>query len=186
MPVMANLREAMASTALASLEWNPDWERAVDRVAASGRVEPLGLAIWKARYMIEASGYRRAREGLTAIYRSRYRRDPLDFALKLVDHSLHEYIFQFCRNCRGVREVMLEQRRVFCPTCAGSGLKRYSDGDRARALGISYAQVKHAAHKFSWMLNKIADLDREVNVGIARELERGIDSAKSAASIASA
>lgn len=181
---MANLREAVAATALASLEWTPDWERAVDRVAASGRVDPLGLAIWKARYMIEASGYREARIGLTAQYRTRYRRDPLDLALKFVDQALHEYIFQFCRNCRGVREVVIEQRRIFCPVCAGSGLKRYSDADRARSMSLSFAITKRSAHKLAWILNKMADLDREVNTGIARELGRGIDTAETGPSIA--
>lgn len=174
---MVNLREALAVTSLASLEWSAERERAIDRVAASGKCPPLGLSLWKARYMLEAAAYRNARDGLFKLCRDRYTREKPEILVKLVDQSLHEWLSSACAECNGATEVMAGDLRVICSVCRGSGVKRYSDEERARAMGLSYALVKFNSPRFGWLIEQMSALDRAVNEQMNIELERGIDPA---------
>ena len=67
---------------------------------------------------------------------------------------------------------MVEKLKVVCAECQGSGLRRYSDEARARAMQLSYGLAKHMAHKIQWLLNEMHSLDREVNTVLAEQLER--------------
>ena len=45
-----NLREPYAATAFAGLGWSEISERPIDRVAAAGLADSLGVSLWKAKY----------------------------------------------------------------------------------------------------------------------------------------
>jgi len=181
--VMADLREAYAATHTASMEWS-EHERAIDRIAASGRCSVLGVALWKARYMacihfkgaevvaFEKVALREAMEALKSLYSNRYRSDGDDLVVRLVVQSLAEWIHQACRDCGGRRELMAGETRVVCDTCGGSGLRRYSDAERSRMMQISYGMVKHSAHKLQWLRDQIGTEDVKVNYQMAFELEK--------------
>lgn len=182
---MANLREALAGTAYASLEWSPDWERAIDRVAASGRVTRLGLDLWKARYMLEVSSYHAARKALLEKCANKWQRLNYDVTRRIVDQCLMEFIAPFCLTCRGAKEIIIEKRRIVCYDCAGVGVRRFTDSDRASAMNLSFDQTQKLGGKFRWLLDAIMTWDGEVNAILAVELERDpIDNGKSATSIA--
>ena len=83
---MSNLREAYSHVSFASLEWDENAEKAVDRVAAAARANPLGLLLWKAKYLLEADAYRRVQIELAAIYGKRYR-DASPVAAALVGQA---------------------------------------------------------------------------------------------------
>ena len=154
------------------MEWDENREKAIDRVAASGKCSPLGLAFWKARYQLEAKAYQDARKGLIALYKERYRREEHPIVIKVIEQCLHEYLSPFCDSCKGAREMVLDDLRVTCPACDGAGVKRYSDEDRARAMQLSYGMTKRLAHKIRWVLGEIHSMDREVNSVMAEQLER--------------
>ena len=168
---IANLREAYSSTALAPLDWGVG-ERPIDRVAASGRCDATGLAVWKARYQHESSAYNDAIAGLLKDYRERFRGDSADIAKRVVTQALDEFLFPFCSMCSGAKEVIVDKLRVICPKCGGSGVKRYSDSDRARQMRLSWGLTKKLAHKLRWAHERLSDLDRSVNAEMAFQLER--------------
>lgn len=144
---MSNLREALAGTALASLEWAEERERAVDRVAASGRASPLGLNIWKARYMLESKAYREAHSALVALFLGRYGSESPLVAEKCVEEALSEFMGPACTACNGARELVTDSLRVECEACGGSGLRIYSDFERARRMQMSLERVRVLSHK---------------------------------------
>lgn len=168
---MSDLREALAMTSLASLEW-ADHEKAIDRVAASGKASPLGVNLWKARYMLEVKAYQSTREGLIALYRERFRREEPRVIASVIDQCLHEFLSPFCVSCSGARELMAGDLKVVCETCDGTGVRRYGNEDRARAMKISFGLVKRLEHKFRWLLGEMQGLDRDVNKVLAEQLER--------------
>lgn len=171
--VLSNLREALASTVLASLEWSPEVERAVDRVAASGKVSPLGLAIWKARYCLESSAYEKACKLLTQWFRETYTNEQRWVGEKVAEQALYEYIFHFCQTCNGVGELVVEDLKVACPECKGSKLKRYSDKERCVRMKISWAMTKALTRKMQRAIGKVFDEDNIVNRAMAYELGWG-------------
>lgn len=169
---MSNLREPLASTSLASLEWSEGRERAVDRVAASGRVNGLWLALWKAKYMLEVRAHRSAINGLETHYRDRYKAERPEIATKIVLQIIREYIASFCVDCGGVRELLINDLKVTCVTCKGTGVRFYSDFDRARSMKLSLNHVRVLTHKLNWLQDEVRAMDRAVNSVMNSELER--------------
>lgn len=169
---MANLREALAATSVASLEWSEERERAVDRVAASGRAPALGVQLWKARYMLEAKAYQDARRGLIRLFLERHPAEKPSIAEKCVDEALSEFLGPACSSCSGARELVTENLRVVCEACGGSGLRRYTDWERASRMQISLQWVRTLSRKLSWLAGELGSLDRAVNSVISDELER--------------
>jgi hypothetical protein len=170
--LLADLREALSVTSFASLAWSEERERAVDRVAASGRASPLGLLLWKARYMLESSAYQSSKDGLRALYVSRYPREEPRLVASVIEQCLHEYLSPFCSTCNGAREMMVQELKMICAACNGSGVRKFSDEERARAMKVSYGLVKRLGHKFNWLLGEMQGLDRDVNKVLAEQLER--------------
>lgn len=168
---MTNLREAFAVTALASLEWDENRERAIDRVAASGKAGELGLLLWKAKYQLEVDSYRRAQKALVEIYGKRYRDSPT-VAAAFVGQAMREYLSPSCRACHGVGEYVVNDRRIVCETCGGSKIHRYSDEERARTMQVSYGLTKAGAHKLRWLLGLMGAEDSAVNFELNIQLER--------------
>lgn len=175
----------MAATGYASLQWNPDWERAVDRVAAGGKVDVLGLSLWKARYMLEVGAYHDARQRMMERYPKRWPKMPYRLMAGVIDQCLHEYLAPFCRVCLGAKEMIIDKKRVLCSKCEGSGLRRYSDSDRARGMKCSLVEIaKKAAPKFECIMGELTWMDAEVNRQMVAELEReGVDTKPFVASV---
>jgi hypothetical protein len=169
---MSNLREAYASTATASLEWSEERERAIDRVCAAGKAPRLGMDLWRARYQLSLPSFRDAHKGLVQLFLTRYRSETTDMACKLVDEALSEFMGPACTSCLGAREMILDQLKIVCTGCQGSGLRRYSDFERARRMQVSLQRVRSVNHKLGWLAGEMGSLDRAVNSVIAAELER--------------
>lgn len=122
--------------------------------------------------MLEASAYQDAKKGLIKLYKERYPAEEQTLIIKVIEQCLHEYLSPFCAECNGAKEMVLEALKVTCPACDGSGVRRYSDEDRARAMQVSYGLTKRLAHKIRWVLGEINTMDREVNSVLAAQLER--------------
>jgi hypothetical protein len=168
---MSNLREALAATSCAGLAWDETAEKAVDRVAASGFADQLGLWLWKAKYMLEASAYQHAQEALAGAYNRRYRDAP-HIRIAMVEQALREYLGPNCTACHGLGEMMAGERKIVCEKCGGSRIHRYSDFERARTMKLAYGRVKASAHKLRWLVELMNDADRRVNVVLNEQLER--------------
>jgi hypothetical protein len=169
---LSDLREALAITALASLEWSEVRERAIDRVAASGKASPLGVSLWKARYMLESRAYHDAIKGLIQRYLDRYKREDGNMARIIVEQAISEYLAPFCVDCHGAREMVIQDLKVTCQTCHGSGVRRYTDYDRARLMKLSLERVRNLSRKMQWLTDEMGTMDRAVNLVLNAELER--------------
>lgn len=144
----------------------------MDRVAASGRASTLGLQIWKARYMLESKAYQDAIKGLTAHYLKTYKAERPEMARRLVEEILSEFMGPSCTTCNGARELVEEELRVTCHACQGSGLRVYSDIERATRMKLSLQHTRLLTRKMGWLMGELGAMDRAVNTVIAVELER--------------
>jgi hypothetical protein len=169
---MANLRESYAATGYASLEWSELGEKAIDRVAASGKCSKLGVSLWKAKFLLESAAYQKAQRELLLVYKTRYFHDDQIIGEALVSQALVEYIAPQCRVCNGEGERIVNDLKVVCEACSGSKMHRYSDKERALRMQMSYGRTKASAHKLRWLLNFMQDEDRTVNLQMNVELER--------------
>lgn len=167
-----NLREGFSSTHHASLKWSPDHERAIDKVAASGLCDSLGVLLWKAKYMLESDAYRVAQRELEVRLKEKFKREANLVCDLLAEQSLREYISDACRVCNGAKEMIVDKRRIVCEVCSGFGIRRYTDFERARAMSLSLGRVKTLERHFGWTINLIQTLDDQVNGALVYFLER--------------
>jgi hypothetical protein len=107
---------------------------------------------------------------LTDWYLEFYSGEQRWLAVKIVEQSLYEYIFQFCHDCGGAGEVVINELKVPCGTCSGSTVKRYSDKERCARMKISWAMTKAIARKLQRTMIKIFDEDRLLNYALNVEL----------------
>jgi hypothetical protein len=167
------MREPFAGTAFANMDHNPDRERPVDRVAATGWANSLGLLLWRAKYQLETDAYLHAKRALVAYYcehRSRF--EQVVIVEKIADQCLHEYLSPHCTACRGAKELVTESLRITCSTCGGTGIRRYSDTARAQQMGLSVDRIKRLNRGIGWLADQINTLDAEVNRVMCEQLER--------------
>ena len=161
--------EAYAATAMADLRWSAERVRAVDKITAAALCSidnPNGLKLWQARDGLESSSYKSLATSLLKAYRHRYG-DDLVVAQAIVEQALHEFDSPHCRRCQGTREIVHAELRVSCPDCMRdggepSGMHRYTDSERARTMQLSYARVKHSAHKIRWVLELLGSADKRM------------------------
>jgi hypothetical protein len=57
--------------------------------------------------------------------------------LKVCHQVIHEEAFSFCKTCHGTKEMLEAELKITCHVCEGTGLHRYSDIQRAHAIGLS-------------------------------------------------
>lgn len=122
--------------------------------------------------MLESKAYQEARKSLVVTFLTRYRSETPETAEKCVDEALSEFMGPQCSACNGARELVTEQLRVECESCGGSGLKRYSDWERASRMKMSLQKVRVLSGKLHWLAGELGSLDRAVNAVISEELER--------------
>ena len=168
---MSNLREAFSSTHHANLGWQ-EHEAAIDRVAAAGRAERIGVCLWKARYMLEAWAYQESNNLLLKRFISRYKAEDAGVAQKIVSQALQEFLLSFCSTCLGAKELIDDDLKIICEDCGGSGVKRYTDRERARSMQMSLQRYRSVSHKLAWVQRLINEEESRVNYVLNVELER--------------
>ena len=170
---MSNLREAYAATAMAGLEWNEDAEKAIDRVAAAGFADALGIALWRSKYLNESKSYHDATKLLVTRYREGWSRFETQGVVEaIVDQVLHEHLSGMCRVCNGAKELIVGDLRVICTTCGGVGVRRFSDTERAQTMKLSIGRVTRLGRAMQWLAGVVSASDRAVNSVMVEQLER--------------
>jgi hypothetical protein len=100
---------------------------------------------------------------------------PISFVEGICRQAMVEFSDWACPTCGGRKHAVLANGvRVVCEACDGSGLRRYSNGDRRRGAGfgpgVSYPRLIEQPLELA-----IAVLKREdgrVNAIVSVELER--------------
>jgi hypothetical protein len=86
--------------------------------------------------------------------------------------AVTEYIIPFCLTCRGAKEspnhqdIDGTQPMIQCPTCSGSGRRRFTDEERTEAMGAPFDKAMDVAHQILTHSEALAIR------GTARMLER--------------
>ena len=169
---MSNIREAFAATSFANLQWSEISERPIDRVAASGLCDELGVLLWKLKYMCEASAYKKAREELIKRHQERYRYEVDALRSSVVDQCLYEFLYDKCKWCKGAKEMIVGERRVVCDACQGYGIRKFTNSDRSKYMKQSMGRIKTLEGQFKYVHDLIGTLDRKVNSMMCEQLER--------------
>ena len=165
-----NLREAWAVSLLASHQWSPEIERAIDRVAAGGFCKPLGLSLWHARYQNDAKALRDSLRVLERIVARRHPDVEREIRVAMARQVMHEYLFEFCPVCLGVGEVNTAKLRVVCHACGGSKVRQYTDRDRAHAMNITTSRLKSLSRAMRDLADYVEKMDRQTNATMVVQL----------------
>ena len=158
-----NLREAYAATSFANLQWSEISERPSDRVSASGLCDELGVRLWKIRYMKEKKYEPEAILKISLRLNKRSPALPELICFKIAKQCLTEYKDNFCKTCKGAKEMIVGQRRIVCEKCTGFGIRRWTDFERARGTGLGVNHVGKLQSHFRWGSDLLLTLDSKVN-----------------------
>ncbi len=119
------------------------WNHSMDDFAT-----PLAASIHRSENLLDEGAHKDAIKGLTEQFLLRYRRSSLEEAAAIVKRFLYERLRTACIKCDGVGGD--------CPVCAGSGVRRFSDLERARAMKIPIKRVQLLNHKFTWLATLVS------------------------------
>lgn len=144
------LREAVGMALTSSDLGEKDYrETDIDRVAALGKAGKLGRLLWHWKYGGDEHGkqaafnllVRRAAKRLKIRHVGEDGRDEYETLRRACSHVIAEWLSPNCPQCKGAREIVSKTLTV-CPTCEGSGLRRYSDIERATAIHIDVVHYR--------------------------------------------
>lgn len=139
-----------------------------DRIGALAKAGKLGILLWEWRYggvdreiqvgnLLTRIMAKKLKIRCVGENKANYIR--LRLACRQV---LREWFAPECDTCQGVREIAGEHKRVICPTCGGTGERRYSDHERARALQTTVPEYRKGWDKaFSLIRAVITGRDAE-------------------------
>lgn len=133
------MRESLGRAVNASDLQGCDWRStSLDKIHALGLAKGLPEMI---HFLdgLQPKSYKALTYEVAKQARLNISRGPLH---KLCRLAIFETCFHFCQDCLGAKELMADQLRIVCHTCAGSGVRRYTDQSRAHFMGMDIAQYQ--------------------------------------------
>lgn len=80
---------------------------------------------------------------------------------------------RICPDCNGRMSVFIEERKIDCPGCEGTGKKVYMRSTRAAAMGVSYPAYRSGWHKvYEWAYAELHDAQNRVLDALVMALSR--------------
>lgn len=151
-----------------NLRWEAEFVRAIDRLTALGLSDPLGSALWRAKFCQDVASGRRALLLLTKKVAARLRVER-SYAERLSIAALKEWMIDACDKCGGRGTVTEGPHVSTCSKCNGSGVRRFSDSERALSAGLPVDSWPKHAKKFDEVLICLAGAS-SATAGRVREL----------------
>ncbi|MEX3961041.1 hypothetical protein AB4Y42_02305 [Paraburkholderia sp. EG286B] len=139
--------QVVNATQSSNLRWEAEFVRAIDRLTALGMSDPLGSALWRAKFCQDIASGRRALLLLTKKVEARLRVER-SYAQRLSVAALKEWMLDACEKCDGLGTVTEGAHVSTCSKCNGSGVRRFSDSERALAAGLPVESWQKHAKKF--------------------------------------
>lgn len=167
------LRELLNETiAHGDLSQNANREAGADRIAALGRSDPLGAALWRVLGQGRVSDIKEVRDRLADRLGGRGIRPALLRPLALL--TLEEWLGSPCPTCGGREHATTADGvRVTCWECGGSGRGGHSAESRMKRLGIGRREYAGLSQVFSAAAMILTIADKEVGIQIGAQLGRG-------------
>ncbi len=132
------LAERLAATlAQGALTQSDTVESGTDRVGALAFSGRLGAALVRLRMKADAADGKTALVILARRVQRQARGTTYTFAKRIAGAALAEWMHSHCKTCDGSGSVVSGAKVVgCCQTCNGTGTRRFTDGERRRALGL--------------------------------------------------
>lgn len=134
-----------------NLAWNEREVKAIDRLTAIGMSDQLGAALFRFKFASDAAAGKRALHLLAHKAKCNLGVE-LSYATKLATACLKEFVLDNCVPCNGSGLLLNGARYDKCPKCDGSGVKRYSDTERALAAGLPVESWAKHQKKFDQVM----------------------------------
>ncbi|UEC03955.1 zinc finger-like domain-containing protein [Burkholderia vietnamiensis] len=139
--------QVVSATQSSNLRWEADFVRAIDRLTALGLSDRLGASLWRAKYCRDVAAGRQAIVLLAKKVEGSLRVE-LSYATKLASAAFKEWMLDACDKCGGAGTHAEGAHVGTCPKCNGSGVKRYSDAERAIAASLPIESWSKHARNF--------------------------------------
>jgi hypothetical protein len=134
-----------------NLAWNEREVKSIDRITALGLSDQLGAALFRFKYAADAFAGKKALHLLA--HRAKCKLGvELSYATKLATACLQEFVIDACEKCNGTGLVMNGGHHDQCPKCKGSGVKCYTDTERAMTAGLPVESWPKHAKKFDQVM----------------------------------
>ena len=172
-----DLRQLVAAALHSSdLGDDPTRETPLDRILAMAHADRLGGLLWRLRLANDAAAFapatlivsRRLRRGTD-------RRSRAEIFDRVAARAVQEWLDDLCRVCLGRGKLVAKDTPVathVCVRCSGTGRRRHSDAERARAIGLSMDAARKWTPKFALAHEIIADADAGAGLEVAAQLGR--------------
>lgn len=146
-----------------------------DRIGAFAMAGKLGIVLWEWRYgglpkadhcenLLTTRTAKRLRVRYVGSQKITYLR-----IRKTAKQVLREWYSPECQMCVGVKEISGEHKRVVCPSCDGQGVKRYTDTERAEAIGVSLTEYRNEWDKHFRAMRDMVGGDDGMTGAIVRD-----------------
>lgn len=162
-----NLRETLGAAFESSDLSTKPGESDVDRIAAMGLVTRLGSKLWRLKYGNDPKAFKTA---YLLLAKRLGWRDTL--LVRLCDLAVREWCLPMCGTCHGAKEIIEGDLRIVCAECEGIGVKRYTDRERERLLGIPPRAWEKWAKKYEKAQEALTTEEIRVNTVLNLQLER--------------
>jgi hypothetical protein len=136
----------------------------VDRIGALAQAPSLGSNLWHTMNL-DAQSLRQAVFRLARKIRG-IRKVSQSMSEKVATQAITEKFIYHCPTCNGAKERMIGDVLRSCNACHGSGVRRYSDQERAKAIGVTLEQYGKGWGKLLASAMALVD-EAEISTGVA-------------------
>ena len=135
-----------------NLTWGPH-EKQVDLIVAIGMASTtqytkLGAHILRLLVTNDAKAFSDARNSLAVWACNRNKRISKSLAEKLAFRALEEIVAPGCVSCLGTGVAIIQDKKVACPRCSGSGRHVFSPHERAKSLGMKMDRYREVGENW--------------------------------------
>ncbi|MBN3788305.1 hypothetical protein [Burkholderia sp. Ac-20353] len=155
-----------------NLSWAESHMTDVDVLTARGMSSSaLGADLERLKYGYDRGVYHACVDQLCAKFK---RRNRCCVSTSLVHAALHEYLDDRCTECGGSSMIQIDiDEFSSCADCNGSGLRRYTDAERAHASSVRLSAWSHHERDYLELLNDIENAVGAHRRGMSEALSEG-------------
>jgi hypothetical protein len=167
---------ALRSSNLADAHFH---ETSSDRVKALAHADRLGSLLWRLKDAQDGSAYQPAVNLLAERLCQSRRPEPFSMRQRVAEVALREWLDDRCSTCSGrgrVKNLSSPIATKSCGTCAGTGVRRYSDVERGIALGLPTDNARKWAGRLARASEVIAAAENKTRFVVNAQLERIVGS----------
>jgi hypothetical protein len=140
----------------------------IGAAGVAARSNPLGVAVARLRCGNDAPA---SNEVLRLLLGVLQLRAPRSFCEVVAKEAMREYLLSSCRACKGAGWVPGERAMMkLCMVCSGLKIRRYSDSDRAQAMGLDVSAMPKYGPHVDKLIEALATAESQAVRVVSRQL----------------